>query len=116
MTCKLTMTLISEYQEGECGNDWKYELDAQVNNGELLGKGRISVPKHILEPGTVAVPHGSPAPVELYDGECQSEFRIKLQLTATEVDMFINDVGKISTEILMESPLPGTGRPSRETK
>ena len=30
MTCKLTMTLISESQEGNIGEDWKYDLDIKV--------------------------------------------------------------------------------------
>ncbi len=30
MSCRLTMTLISESQEGNIGEDWKYELDVKV--------------------------------------------------------------------------------------
>ncbi len=51
MTCKLTMTLISEHQEGNCGNDWKYDLDAKVFHEGLKGEGRVSVPKHTLDAG-----------------------------------------------------------------
>lgn len=114
MTCKLTMTLISESQEGECGDDWKYDLEVQVYHDELIGKGQINVPKHILESGTVREPYGAPMPVVLYEGECIGELLLKINLTATEVDMFVNDVGKISKEITIESPLPGSHKTSRE--
>jgi len=46
MTCKAKMTLISEGQEGNCGEDWKYVLDAKVFNQGLKGQGSISVPYH----------------------------------------------------------------------
>jgi len=114
MTCKLTMTLISESQQGECGDDWKYDLEVQVFHEELLGKGLISVPKHILESGAVREPHGAPLPVVLYEGECIGELQLKMHLTATEVDLFVNDVGKINKEISIESPLPGTHKTTKE--
>ena len=114
MTCKLTMTLISESQEGECGDDWKYDLEVQAIHDGILGEGRISVPKHLLESGAIREPFGSPAPVLLYEGECVGELLLKMNLTATEVDMFVNDVGKISKEVSIESPLPGTHKTTRE--
>ena len=114
MNCKLTMTLISESQKGECGDDWKYDLQAEVFNGGSIGKGRISVPKHTLESGSIREPFGSPEPVVLYEGECESELEVKLDLEATEVDLFVNDVGKASRKILIESPHPGSNKLTRE--
>lgn len=104
MTYKLTMTLVSEGQVGDCGNDWAYELEVKVFHGGLKGKGTFSVPKHTLESGAVAEPHGSPPPVVLFEGECEDELQLKMLLTATEVDTFINDVGKVSKDINIERP------------
>ncbi len=106
MTCKLTMTLISESQEGRCGDDWKYELSVKVFSEGLKGEGSISVPKHTLESGAIRAPHGSPDPVVLFTGECPTELLVRMDLTATEVDLFVNDVGKASKEIKIESPGP----------
>ena len=114
MTCTLTMTLISESQEGECGDDWKYDLEARVFRGELVGEGRVSIPKHTLESGTIREPHGSPDPVELFSGDCDGELLVKMDLTATEVDLFVNDVGKASKEIRIEPPLPGIHKVTKE--
>lgn len=114
MTCTLMMTLISESQEGECGDDWKYELEARVFRDELVGEGRISVPKHLLPSGTIREPHGSPAPVELFSGDCDGDLLVKVDLTAIEVDLFVNDVGKASKEIRIEPPLPGNQKVTKE--
>lgn len=114
MTCTLTMTLISESQEGECGDDWKYELEAQVFRDELVGEGRISVPKHTLESGAIREPHGAPEPLELFSGDCNGDLRVKMDLTAIEVDLFVNDVGKASKEIRIEPPLPGNHKVTKE--
>ena len=114
MACKLIMTLLSESQEGNCGDDWKYEIQAKVFNGGLKGEGSILVPKHTLESGTVEKPYGSPEPLTLYDGECLTELLIRLYLTATEVDLFKNDVGKASMEFKIACPGPGVGSVSKE--
>jgi len=98
------MTLISEHQEGRCGDDWKYDVDAKVFNEGLQGEGVISVPKHTLRVGVVEKPHGLPEPLTIYTGECLTELLVKLNLKATEVDMFINDVGKASMEFKLECP------------
>lgn len=105
MTYRLTMALISEGQVGDCGNDWAYDLEVKVFHAGLKGKGTVSVPKHTLESGAVEEPYGSPAPVVLFEGECDDELQLKMLLTATEVDTFINDVGKASMDIQIERPI-----------
>ena len=107
MACKLVMTLLSESQEGECGEDWKYTLDVKVFSEGLKGEGMISVPRHTLTSGTTAAPFGSPEPIVVYTGDCLTELMIRLHLTAIEVDLFVNDVGKASMEFKMECPGPG---------
>ena len=114
MTCKLIMTLISEGQEGDCGDDWAYDLEVKVFHEGLKGEGTISVPKHDLKSGEVKAPFGNPAPLELYEGDCASELQIKMALTATEVDMFINDVGKASKDLTIECPGAGGHPVTRE--
>ena len=109
MTCKLIMTLLSESQEGNCGEDWKYEVNVKVFSEGLKGEGTISVPKHTLDAGSVREPHGSPEPQVIFTGECLTEMLIRLNLTATEVDLFVNDVGKASMEFKMECLGPGAG-------
>lgn len=107
MACKLVMTLLSESQEGECGDDWKYVVDVKVFSEGLKGEGEISVPKHVLTSGSTAAPFGSPEPVVVYTGDCLTELLVRLHLTAIEVDLFMNDVGKASMEFKMECPGPG---------
>ncbi len=114
MTCKLVMTLLSESQEGECGEDWKYVVDAKIFNQGLKGEGKISVPKHVLAVGATEPPFGDPEPIVVYSGECLTELQVKLHLTAIEVDLFMNDVGTASMEFRMDCPGPGESRVSRE--
>lgn len=116
MTFKLTLSLVSESQEGDCGNDWMYELEAKAFCEGLKGNAIINVPKHTLEPGEVRQPHGSPDPVLLFEGECGDEVLVRLVLTATEVDMFINDVGKVSKDIRIEMPGPVNPRVTHEVE
>ncbi len=114
MTCKLTMTLISEHQEGNCGEDWKYDLDVKVFHEGLKGEGQVNVPKHNLEAGPVREPHGSPQPLVIFEGECLTELLVRIELTATEVDMFVNDVGKASKDIRIECPGPHGDKVTKE--
>ena len=104
MTCSLTMTLISEHQEGECGDDWKYDVSVKVFNEGQKSEGVISVPKHTLRVGVVEKSHGQPEPLIVFTGECLSELLVKMNLTATEVDLFVNDVGEASMEFKLECP------------
>ena len=114
MTCKLTMTLISEGQEGNCGDDWMYDLEAKVFNEGLKGEAKVHVPKHTLDSGSVREPFGSPEPVVLFTGDCKGEILVRMVLTATEVDMFVNDVGKASKDIRIECPGPAGHKITRE--
>jgi hypothetical protein len=114
MACKLVMSLMSENQEGECGEDWKYQLEVKVFSEGLKGEGQISVPKHVLSSGTTQGPFGSPEPVVVYRGDCLTGLLIRLHLTAIEVDLFMNDVGKASMEFKMECPGPGTSDVTKE--
>ena len=114
MTCKLTMTLISEHQEGNCGDDWKYDLDVKVFHEGLTGEGRVSVPKHTLTGGHVKEPFGSPEPQVIFTGECLTELLVRMQLTATEVDLFVNDVSKVSKDIKIECPGPRGDKVTKE--
>ena len=116
MTFKLTMSLVSESQQGDCGDDWMYELEAKAFCEGLKGGAIIKAPKHRLEPGEVLKPYGSPEPVLLFEGECGDEVLVRLMLTATEVDMFINDVGKVSKDIRIEMPGPVNPRVTREVE
>jgi hypothetical protein len=104
MTCKLTMMLISESQEGNIGEDWKYDLDVKVSGDKLKGEGRIRAPKHKLPSGVIREPHGSPAPVVLFTGQCGGELKVRMHLVATEVDLFVNDVGKVDKMLDIECP------------
>ena len=114
MTCKLIMTLISESQKGDCGNDWAYDLEVKVFQDGLKGEGTVSVPKHILKSGEIRKPFGDPAPLELCRGDCESGLQVKMELTATEVDVFVNDVGKASKDITIECPGAGGHPVTRE--
>jgi hypothetical protein len=114
MTCTLTMTLISETQEGKIGEDWKYSLAAKVFDGDLDGEGTISVEKHKLPSGAIREPFGSPAPVTVFSGECNTSLLVRMQLTATEVDMFVDDIGKAERELRIDCPGPGGGKVTKE--
>jgi hypothetical protein len=114
MTCKLTMTLISESQQGNIGEDWKYDLDVKVLAGDRKGGGSVSVPKHNLPSGPVRQPHGAPAPQVVFTGECTDALEVQMHLVATEVDMFVNDVGKVNKELRIECPGPAMGTVTKE--
>jgi hypothetical protein len=114
MACSLTVTLISEQQVGNCGEDWKYDLDVQVLHEGLRGQGRFHVPRHNLKSGDIREPHGAPEPQLLYSGDCLTELLVRIQLTATEVDLFMNDVGKSSQDLVIACPAPGSDKTVKE--
>lgn len=114
MNCTLTAALISETQEGDIGEDWKYTLSVKAFEDDLDGAATISVPKHNLPAGVVREPFGSPAPVQVFSGECERGFLVRMTLTATEVDMFINDVGKAEKELRIDCPVAGGGKVTKE--
>ena len=114
MTCKLTMTLISESQQGNIGEDWRYKLDAKVQCGDLKGEGSVSVPKHNLPSGPVREPYGSPPPQVIFTGKCTDDLLLQLRLVATEVDVFFNDVGKVRKELRIECLGPARSTVTKE--
>ena len=107
MVYRLTMALVSEGQEGNLGTDWKYEIEAKVFCSGLLSDVTVEVPTHTLESGSVISPYGAPEPVLLFEGECESELLLRLRLTATEVDLFINDEGRVNKDIRLDLPVAG---------
>ena len=104
MSCKVTMTLVSETQEGNVGDTWKYELEAKIFCGGLRGETTVRVPKHHLNPGEVISPHGDPKPMVLFEGDCKEELLLRLKLTVTEIDLLINDSGEAGKDIPLEMP------------
>ena len=54
MGCNVTMTVLSEHQEGYIGDDWKYTITVKAFNEGLKGMGAIDVPKHALAGDTPA--------------------------------------------------------------
>jgi hypothetical protein len=108
------MTLLSEHQEGECGDDWKYEVSVKVFSEDLQGEGLISVPKHKLAVHAIKKPHGSPGPLNVFTGECKTELLVKLHLKATEIDLIMNDVGQATMEFKLPCPRIAGGEVSRE--
>jgi hypothetical protein len=114
MRYRLMMILVSEGQEGNLGEDWKYDLGVKVFNNGLQNEASVEVPKHRLESGRVEPPFGSPPPVELYQGEAGEELLLRFHLVATEVDLFVNDVGSVSKDLQLQLPAPGEPALSRE--
>lgn len=107
MTYRLMMSLVSESQQGDCGDDWTYRLEAKVFHGGLRADAVIEVPEHKLASGEVREPYGDPEPVQLFEGDCDGPLQVRLLLVATEVDTFINDVGQVSKDVTIECPPPG---------
>jgi len=105
MALKVTVSVLSETQEGDVGDDWKFELNVKIFNEGLKGDGTIKVKKHLLTAGTVQEPPGPPAPLVLPGGEAGPEhILVRLNLKATEVDLFQNDVGIIENDVNCHCP------------
>lgn len=107
MAGKVTVSVLSERQDGKIGDDWKYDIEVKVFNQGLKGKGTISVAKHSLASGVTMDPHGAPPPLELEAGEPGSELKIWIKLIATEVDVLRNDSGESELSFSMACPGPG---------
>jgi hypothetical protein len=114
MACKVTLTLLSESQEGNVGNDWKYTIEVKVFNEGLAGEGTISVPKHLLDSGAVEPPPGPPEPLVMAGGKCGAELLLTLKLTATEVDLIKSDTGTADSSLNVICPGPGETPLSQE--
>jgi hypothetical protein len=110
------MTLLTESQQGNIGDDWKYDLEAKVFNEGLKGTGNIKIKKHTLSSGATQAPPGPPAPVEIPAGEGGKELMVRLTLHATEVDFFKSDSGETQINFHMPSPSPGSAPIVRETE
>lgn len=107
MASKVTLILVSESQQGNIGNDWKYTLHAKVYNEDLKGEGSIEVKKHMLSSGQTQQPPGPPEALVMDAGNSGKELCIKLNLKATEVDLFKNDSGEHSVTLTMNTPASG---------
>ena len=107
MPCTITISVLSEGQEGDIGDDWKYSLQAKIYSGALQGQDSIDVPKHSLESGKVQEPPGPPAAVVIPAGENGAEIKVDLKLLATEVDFLKNDTGEKSVSFTMTCPEAG---------
>lgn len=116
MGCKVTMSLVSERQDGPIGDDWKYVVEAKVFNEGLKGKGTVSVPKHNLPGGVTQAPPGPPEPVVMDGGDCGGTVLVRAHVKATEVDMFISDKGESSVDITMKCPGPGEAVVTKESE
>jgi len=114
MGCKVTMTLLTERQDGPIGDDWRYVVEAKVFNEGLKGKGVIKVPKHQLSSGVTQEPPGPPEPLVMDGGSCGAEVLIRLQVDATEVDWLIHDKGSASLDITMKCPGSGEAPITKE--
>ena len=69
MTYKLMMALVSESQEGTCGDDWTYRLEAKVFHGGLRADAVIEVPeefRHVTEADGLTVQVTAMGPARLW--------------------------------------------------
>ena len=104
MAFKVTISILSEGQEGDIGDDWRFELNVKAFNEGLKGEGIIKVKKHHLAAGSVQDPPGPPEPLVLPAGNGEEQILIRLHLKATEVDLFQNDVGIVESDINCPCP------------
>ncbi len=107
MACKITISLLSESQEGTIGNDWKYSIEAKIFSGALTGKGTIKVPKHRLDSGKTQVPPGPPEALVLPAGEAGAKILVDLRIKVAEVDLFQNDTAEMTTSLKLTCPAAG---------
>lgn len=110
MGCKVTLSLVTERQDGPIGDDWRYKVEAKAFNEGLKGKGIIKVPKHTLSSGVTQEPPGPPEALVLDAGNCGDDVLVRIQVDATEVDWLIHDRGSASMDVTMKCPGEG-GQP-----
>ncbi len=104
MAFKVTISVLSEGQEGDIGDDWKFDLAVKVFNEGLKGEGHIKVKKHNLPAGFVQDPPGLSGPLVLPAGDGEQSILIRLILLATEVDLFQNDSGTVESDLTCPCP------------
>lgn len=104
MGFRITISVLSESQEGDIGDDWKFSLAVKVFNQDLKSEGIIKVKKHHLPAGVVQDPPGPLEPLVLSGGDAEGEILLRMALTAIEVDLFQNDVGSIESELVCPCP------------
>ena len=107
MNGKITITLVSERQDGHIGDDWKYRVDAKTFNDGLVDEGSLNVAEHILPDGSDQEPPGPPAPLVLDAGAAGSDVLVRLHVDATEVDALVDDHGANSRDVTIACPGPG---------
>ena len=116
MACKVTLTLLTERQDGPIGDDWRYSVEAKVFNQGLTDKGKVKVAKHSLPSGQTQEPPGPPEPMVLDAGDCGDDLLVRLQVNATEVDWLIHDRGSGSLDINLKCPGPGGAPASKDVE
>jgi hypothetical protein len=107
MACKITISVLSESQEGTIGKEWKYSIEAKIFSGALTGKGTLKVPKHRLDSGKTQVPPGPPEALVLPAGEAGAKIRVALRFEVAEVDLFKNDTGEMTASAKLTCPPAG---------
>jgi len=116
MGFKVTISILSESQEGDIGDDWKFNLSAKVFNEGLKGEGVIKVKKHNLPAGVIQDPPGPPDPLVLDGGDAEGDILIRLKLLATEVDLFQNDSGEVESDLACPAPTAGDRITAHQTE
>jgi len=107
MTCKITLSLVSESLTGDIGTDWTYSVRGDLLDPLIFGSGTILVPPHKLKPGTTQVPPSSGRVIQLDGGECGGSVSVRLILEATELDPLVDDHGSNVLVVPVECPAPG---------
>lgn len=107
MTCTISLSLVEESLSGDIGNDWQYQVRADMVDPRVFGSGVIEVPEHLLSPGTAQPPPDADRTVELAAGDDGAEVRVRLTLEATEVDWLIDDHASNVKVVTVQCPLPG---------
>lgn len=106
MACRITLTILSEFVDGEIGNDWQYALAAELFNPEPAGTGRIDVPRHRIRAGVVhELPDPPSVTIEARPGD--PTVRVELTLAAAEVDWIFSDTGEHTAALELRCPEPG---------